>query len=293
MIFDYGIFFSRKVSVCLYEGHMLVGNKATFSAIKIEFTDKDHVFLHPNAMRKRTYVERVASNPRLVLRSKGNPKENLKLYVSLVTKGKYRPIVRGSKEKQIIENAIRGKKAAWRYIAARDIYGYDKLASILNSDVYHDPETALKRKIMNTLKACTGEKDGADERKIVCDILKNDKGIPKEVGFALRVHHDFCIRSKGTSPLGEMDREYGKMLDPILWNRLNNEVKACGIDHPFYNEVVLFNLFVKYKDNILEFDRKALERDVFHTINERGIRDFIAERVERFYASRGDPSNDN
>ncbi|AFN82597.1 hypothetical protein EROM_021220 [Encephalitozoon romaleae SJ-2008] len=285
MILDYGIFFSRKVSVCLYEGHMLVGNRTAFTAIKMEFIDKHHAFLHPNAKRKRSYVEKIASDPRLLLRSKRNPKENLKLYVSLVTKGRYRPVIRGNKKQRLIEDAIRGKEVAWRSIATKDIYGYDKLMNVLNSDPNPSSEMTLKRKIMSMFKISTDEKDGMDEGKIICDVLKNEKEMPKEIGFSLRVHYDFCIKNKTVSLLDEIDREYDKMLGPVLWNKIDNEVKRCEIDHPFYSEVGLFNLFVKCKDNIPDFDRKVLEKDVFHTINERGIRDFIAERVERFYAA--------
>lgn len=293
MIFDYGIFFSRKVSVCLYEGHMLVGNRTDFTAIKVEFIDRHHAFLHPNAKRKKSYVEKIASDPRLILRSKGNPKENLKLYVSLITKGRYRPVIRGNKKQQMIEDAIRGNKAAWRSIATKDVYGYDKLMSVLNFDADPSPEMILKRKIMSMLNTSTDEEDGMDERKIICGVLKNEKGMPKEIEFALRVHYDFCIKNKTISLLNEIDREYDKMLRPILWNKIDNELRRCEIYHPFYREVGLFNSFVKCKDNILEFDKKALKEDVFHTINERGIRDFIAERVERFYAAERDLSNND
>nr|AGE95572.1 hypothetical protein ECU02_1310 [Encephalitozoon cuniculi] len=287
MIFDYGIYFSRKVSVCLHEGCILIGSRTTFTVVKVEIADRCHLFLHPGAKRKRSYIERIASDPRLILRSSGDPKVNLKLYVSFVTGGKYRPSIRGNRRQKMIGNAIEGKKATWKDIAAKDVYGYDKLLSVLGIDMDLGPLAGLKRKIMNMLRHVNDEENTADERETIRRILRNESDPPGELTFALMAHYDFCTKNEVFSFMDELGKEYGKMLDLILYDRLESSVEECRIDHPFYNEVALFNSFVKCKDDILHFDRKALEKDVFHTINERGIRDFITKKVEMFYASGG------
>lgn len=267
---------------------MLVGNRTKFTAVRIRISDKSHLYLHPNAKRKRSYVERVASDPRVILRARGDQKENLKLYVSLVTRGKYNPVICGNRRQQMIKEAIERKKTAWKNLAKRDIYGYDKLVSILDPGMDFGPEISLKRKIMGMLKSSANRENTSDERRIINGILKSEKGITGDISFALRVHYDFCTRNKTTSSLSSLDREYGKMLNFILYDRPEEEMDLCNIDHPFYNEVALFNLFVKCKDNVLELDREALKKNVFHTINERGIRDFIGGKVERLSAARED-----
>lgn len=286
MIFDYGIFFSKKVSVCLCRGWMIVGSKAMLKVVEIEVTDRSHLFLDRGAGARRSYVERVVSDPREILKTQGDAKVNLKLYVSFATGGRYKPDVGGNRRQKMIRDIIEGKRSVWRRIAARDFHGYRKLAEALGVGVDVDRKTVLKARIADMVRSSA--KDMC-ESETIRSILASEKDLPDKVCIALRAHHDICTKSSRSCVLEAFGREYSRMVEMILGGRVDGDARPCGIDHPFYGEVALFNMFVRCRDSLLDFDTQALEKDVFHTTNERGIRDFVAGEVERFLAVHGAP----
>lgn len=290
MILDFGVFFSKKTSVCLMDGCVLLSLRSNFKLVRIEIVNEgEHLSFHLDSekKRRRSYLERIAENPLLILRERGDAGVNLGLYVSFVTKGAYRPKVDGTERQEIIKDIIYGNKEVWSRIMKTDVSAYDKLSSVLGIDVDTDSRDILMKKELNRIfsKLHDDKEQGIDERETVCEILKNKWYVSEEVGFILRIHHDFCTTVNRTSIRENMDIEYNKMLDSIFHDTLNEGTQICSIFHPFYNEIELYNSFVQCKGNLLLFDRDTLNRNVFHSVTERGIRDFVSNKVLEFYMS--------
>ncbi|KAM0671419.1 hypothetical protein CWI42_021260 [Ordospora colligata] len=290
MIVDYGFFFYRKVSVCLFNGDMVVGCMQRMSVVAIEVTDEDHICLHPDDDRRhRSYVERVMEDPKILLRSKGSTKTNLKLYVSFMTRGEYRPKVCGNKKQEIIGKIMNRSKEVLRETAVSDVHGYIKLCKVIGEAVEMPPSARLKQRITKLF----GKVDGV-ERKIqikdtLCDMIRNESDKLNGMCFILKVHHDFCIKGGTRDCISMFEEEYNKMLIKAASGMMNKVNKygcdmKCMIYHALYPEVDLYNAFVACT-NVADFDRSMLENRSLSTMNERGVRDAISNSIDWFYAS--------
>lgn len=291
MILDSGVFFSERTSVCLLGRCVLIGYKSTFECVSVHVIDGNgHSLLHSSVEegRKKSYLERIADDPLLILREKGCTKINLKLYVSFVTKGRYKSKVGGTRRQRIILSIINGERDIWTRIMKTDPSAYHKLHDALGIDVdTKSQDTSVKEELENISRNLNEKpkKDGC-ESEAICEILQSDGNLLDETGFILRVHHDFCIPINRKGFVDDFDKEYTKMVNSILYGDLSDKLHLCLVSHPFYNEIEVFNSFVQCKRNLSLFNRESLEKDIFHSITERGIRDYILNKVEEFHLNR-------
>lgn len=287
MIVDTGIFLSKKTSVCVLGNLVLVSHRSSLKATGVQVPNEEgHSLVHVDSgkTRKQSYLERIADNPLLILRERGRPKTNLKLYVSFVTKGKYKPRIDGTKRQKIIRDIINGEEHVWKRIVSTDVYAYNKLSSTLGIDICPDSnDISTRRELIGISRTVHDKlKQGMCERDAICEILSSGDGLSDSAGFILRTHHDFCTVADRGSFMEDLDREYNRMVDSILHNRPSDEAQMCLIEHPFYNEVRLFNSFVECRGDLSLFDRDMLKKEVFHSITERGVRDFISNEIRKF-----------
>ncbi|KAH9411974.1 hypothetical protein HK407_02g04210 [Ordospora pajunii] len=290
MIVDYGFFLRTKVSVCLFNGNMVVGCMQRMSVVMIEVADEDHVCLHPDDdRRQKSYMERVMENPKILLRSQGDAKTNLKLYVSLVTKGKYKPNVCGSKRQKMIGKIMSGSKDVLREIATNDVHGYIKLCKVVGETIKMPPDARLKRRIAKVFEKVSCMEKKMQKRGAVRDMICNERDALNGMCFILKAHHDFCIKGGARDCISMFEEEYNKMLMEAASGKMNEKKRSacemkCMICHPLYQEVDLYNAFVTCTD-VADFDRSMLENRSLNTMNERGVRDAVGNGIDWLCAS--------
>lgn len=285
MILDSGIFLSQRTSVCFLGSVVVVGHRSRIECVGIRV--KSHPCLHGDReKRRRSYLERIADNPTLILREKGSPKTNLKLYVSFATRGEYRPEIDGTRRQRIIKSILEGEHAVWNRILSTDMCAYEKLSNTLEINRNMDSKAlAAKRELEDVARMLRTRTLQMSERDAVCEILEGR--LLRETRFALRVHHDFCTDVETRTFVDDLKREYSRMLDAVLHDKIDQDTPLCMISHPFYREAGLFNAFVACRGNLSLFDADRVRENVFHSMSERGVRDFVSEKIERHRSQFG------
>jgi hypothetical protein len=276
MVLDYGMFFSKKTSICFLGDFMVVGRRTAIKPVRLRpALDSNHLLLHGSYERngRDSYLARIARSPLHILRLKGSPKTSLKLYVMLRSKGRYSPEIVGTKRQEIVRRMIMKDEGVWRKVADTDAELFRRLSTIfgLSSDILLRDSSARNE----TLAFLESTQMDVYDREKVRRALQSREY--KEAGPTLRIHSDFCTRC---SVSGKMAEEYQRMMENII--RGSGKWECCNIEHPFYKEVELYNRFVACQGDLSAFDRRLPD---CQSLNERGVRDYIASAIERYDAT--------
>jgi hypothetical protein len=282
MVLDYGMFFSKKTTICFLGDFMAVGRRTTVRLLRLRpELDSNHLLLHGNSeasvKTEKSYLARIAKNPQHILKLKGSPKTNLKLYVMAMSRGRYSPNIVGTKRQEIVKRMVLRDENVWNKIAKTDIELLWKLRAAfdLRSGTPLKNTSAENETVM-FLEGFSSTSDLYDQKK-VCEALRSAEY--REASRMLMIHSDFCAR-RNTGGAEMIAWEYQRMVEGVVHGGL----AACSISHPFYKEVELYNNFVACREDLSTFNRKLLDMDVYHSLGERGIRDCIASSVEIYDA---------
>lgn len=243
MILDYGVFLSRQFKVISLTTTRVQSTKngsLTITKIKLK-----NCFFHPPPMKPIKLI----SNPLKILRLKGDPKDQLKMYFNckISTGDKFfdrtafhKLSENITKEQRFYNNILTLNKKCYLSIMKRNPCFFTFLCSFFKVDPYEKFEIE-------------------DER---FEFLKRGRFN----GIMLKLHGVLCGEKKEKECyLDNFSQIYCKMIENI-----KNDIKEeCGIRNNFYSEVEIYNEYVK---------NNYLDGEGFFTLYERGVRDYVKKK---------------
>ncbi|KAF9762827.1 hypothetical protein NGRA_1721 [Nosema granulosis] len=255
--------FVNKTLVCKFNSYIVKSNNSELKVTPINIKhSNDHLLLHQEVDYK-SYVTSVFKNPKTILKEE-NYKENLKTYVSIVSKGK----TTFKKSTNPILNLLKFKKKYWKELLSRDVHGFIYLSKVLNFNAYQRYKLYDKQYEIISMRNTINE--SINDREMLSKLIENNQ----KLALPILSHVDFCVGNASVDPMVEHDREYKRMLDYILFDQ-KFKIEPIRIKSPFFEEVGIFNRFLKDEEQVIVDKR-------FRTLNERGVRDFIKDTRDGF-----------
>ncbi|EOB13815.1 hypothetical protein NBO_58g0019 [Nosema bombycis CQ1] len=256
MNFDY----QKKTVICKFNSFIVKGTNSLEVCVLNVKKSKEHAMLHDEPRTISRLVE-IFNEPEQILKSE-NYKENLKTYVSLVSKGKVLFKERKDSENKTVVGLLRHKEKYWSDLLQKDIHSFVQLTKLLDFDAYR--KFRLRSKQFEMIKI---KKEITNKERLM-EIIKDN---PK-ISTPIMIHVDFCLFNSQPDPLKIFDEEYKRMLNFILYDQ-KYPIDRIKINSLVYKEIEIFNKF-------LNGEEYEIKRKEYKTVNERGIRDFIQDGRE-------------
>lgn len=254
--------FDNKSLVCKFNSYIIKSQDRNLEIqpINLKLTS-EHLLLHKE-VRSSSYMTGIFKEPKRVLKNK-NIKENLKTYVSIVSKGKITFQNVYDEENKFLLGLLKFKRKYWEELLNKDIHAFIYLSKFLKFKAYEKWKLSDKQYEIIRLR-----KDIQKDSAILREIIKKNT----QLVIPILSHVDCCVINKVEDPLPMIDKEYERMLNFILFDQ-KFKIEQIKINSKFYKEVDVFNKYLRGEE------QEIIDKE-FKTINERGVRDFVKDSKE-------------